>query len=117
MNNLYEIITFYYTMLFVESSELIKLAMSRASLNQAGIAKKIGKSQAQVSKYLAGLSTPSQEVIIHIVNIISECEADDVKPLDIFIQIHQLDPESDHDLLTALMRMVKAYKVALNRAQ
>jgi transcriptional regulator with XRE-family HTH domain len=100
-------------MLFTEPSELIKLVMSRRSMTQNRIAKLIGKSQAQVSKYVSGTSVPSKDTIIHLMNIISESDAGHINPLDIFLQIHQLDPDRHRDFLTALMAMVKAYKSVL----
>lgn len=99
-------------MSFIEPSELIKAAMIRSSMNQRELAKKIGKSQAQVSKYLAGTSVPSKEAIIHIMNIIASHQPDKINHVDIFIQINQLDPVKDHALFSALMGMINAYKTA-----
>jgi transcriptional regulator with XRE-family HTH domain len=97
-------------MTLIETSDLIKIAMTRASLNQREMALKIGKSQAQVSKYLAGTSIPSKDTIIHIMNIISSHQADHINHIDIYLQMSQLDAVKDHDLFAALMGMIRAYK-------
>lgn len=99
-------------MSLIETSELIKTAMARSSLNQSEFAKEIGKSQAQVSKYLAGSSIPNKDTFIRIMNIIASYQPDQISHIDILIQMNNLDSVRDHELFVALLGMIKAYKSA-----
>ena len=96
-------------MFAINHPEMIKLAMKKSSLNQQEIAKKIGKSQAQVSKYLNRTSMPPEETIIHLMNIIASYPSDDSHFFELLTQVYTLNGEEHKDLRVALAKIIHAY--------
>lgn len=111
-NNFHNFHKPYKHMFLLSEPEVIKLAMKKSGLKQAGFAKKIGKSQAQVSKYISGDSKPSTETYIHCMNIINSSEQGDESLLDLINEVSRLDGDKHKHIRNALVEMIKAYKSA-----
>lgn len=97
-------------MFLLTEAEAVKLAMRISGLRQSKFAKKIGKSQAQVSKYLSGESKPSTSVYIHCMNIIGAHEQGNGCLLDLINEVSKLNKDKDKDMRQAIIGMIKAYK-------
>lgn len=97
-------------MLVISGPEIVKLAMSKTSLNQRGFAKLIGKSQAQVSKYITGSSDIPGDVNIHCMNIITGKEPDKDSHIELLVKVIQLNGEENKALRRVLMEMILAWQ-------
>lgn len=97
-------------MFLLNESEAVELAMKRSGLKQSEFANKIGKSQAQVSKYISGDSNPTTSVYIHCMNIIGSHEQGDGGLLDLMNEVSKLNSDKDKRMRQALIGMIKAYK-------
>ncbi|MCA0952148.1 helix-turn-helix transcriptional regulator [Shewanella chilikensis] len=98
-------------MFLLSEPEAVKLAMKKSGLKQADFAKKIGKSQAQISKYISGYSKPTTKIYIHCMNIIRSCEQGDGSLLDLMNEVSGLDGEKHEHMRHALIETIKAYKL------
>ncbi len=113
MNNFHYMKTNHTMHMFsIDHPELIKLAMKQKGLNQTGLAHLIGKSQAQISKYLNQTSIPSDAVIIRIMNIISESPPEDGHFFELLRLIYTLNGEQHKNLRIALTKTIDAYNSA-----
>lgn len=97
-------------MFLLSESEAVELALKVSGLKQSEFANKIGKSQAQVSKYISGNSNPTIPVYIHCMNIIGSHEQGDGGLLDLMNEVSKLNSEKDKSMRQALIGMIKAYK-------
>ncbi|WP_338593694.1 helix-turn-helix transcriptional regulator (plasmid) [Shewanella khirikhana] len=99
-------------MFLLSESEAVKLAMKKSGLNQHDFAKKIGKSQAQISKYISGDSKPSTRTYIHCMNIITSSGPSDGSLLNLMHEVSMLDGEKHEHMRNALIATIKAYRSA-----
>lgn len=97
-------------MLFFSESELIKLAIEESDMKQAEFARVIGKSQAQVSKYLSGSSKPPDDIIIRCMNIVVNKKSDKSNLLLLLFEISKLGDDHHREMRAALLSMITAYK-------
>lgn len=100
-------------MFTIDHPEMIKLAMKKSGLNQQEIAKRIGKSQAQISKYLNKTSIPPEDAIIHLMNIIASYPPDEGHFFELLMQVYTLNGEQHKDLRIAITKIIHSYNSAL----
>lgn len=98
-------------MFLLSESVAVKLAMEKSGLSQAGFAKSIGRSQAQVSKYISGDSKPTTKIYIHCMNIISSSEHSDGSLPALINEVSKLNEEKHLHMRRALIEMIKAYRL------
>lgn len=99
-------------MFTIDHPEMIKLAMKKSGLNQDEIARRIGKSQAQVSKYLNKASIPPEDAIIHFMNIIASYPPDEGHFFELLMQVYTLNGEQHKEFRVALTKTICAYRAA-----
>jgi len=97
-------------MMFTSSSGLVRKAMQATGLKQRDFSELIGKSQAQVSKYLSGKTEIPGRVKIHCVNILKEHSQKGSSVEELQFEILELEGEEHRSIREALMGMISAYK-------
>lgn len=97
-------------MLYLKESDAVRLAMEKSKLNQRDFAKKISKSQAQISKYISGESKPSSTTYIRCMNILSDHSKGDGSLLDLINEASELSGEKHLGIRSALIEVIRAYK-------
>lgn len=93
------------------SPEIIKEAMHLSGHKQHDFSKLIGKSQAQLSKYLSGKTEIPASVIIHCMNILRRYNQTGHSTDALFLEILELKGEEHRPIREALMSMIAAYKI------
>lgn len=94
----------------MNESEIVKLALDLSGLNQQKFAKSIGKSQAQVSKYLSGKSGLSVKLFIHLMNIIRQSNDEKGEIYHVLAEVLELNADEDKGIRVALLQTMRAYK-------
>ncbi|MCL2893745.1 helix-turn-helix transcriptional regulator [Brenneria sp. MC1SB4.1] len=84
--------------------------MQATGLKQRDFSEIIGKSQAQVSKYLSGKTEVPDYVNIHCVNIIREHSQLGSSVEELLFEIQGLEGEEHRSIREALMGVISAYK-------
>jgi len=97
-------------MFLLSEPEAVKLAVEKSGLKQSDFAKTIGRSQAQISKYISGDSKPTAKIYIHCMNIVNSFEYGDGSLLELINEISSLDGEKHKHMRHAVIEMIKAYK-------
>lgn len=97
-------------MIFKSSSGLIRKAMQATGLKQRDFSELIGKSQAQVSKYLSGKTEVPGCVKIHCMNIIKKHSQKGSSVEELLFEIQDLEGEAHRSIREALMGVISAYK-------
>lgn len=92
------------------SPNLLLQAMAAKNMNQLEFSNEIGKSQAQLSKYIAGKTKIPHGVFIHAVNILKKHNISELAVEEILYEVMTLDGESHREIREALMKMIIAYK-------
>ena len=85
-------------------------AKKAKGMNQNDFSKEIGKSQAQLSKYLTGKTKIPNDIFIHCTNIIRKHNSSSAGVEDLLYEVLMLDGDAHSDLRDALMKMIIAYK-------
>lgn len=94
----------------MNESEIVKLALESSGLSQQEFAKSIGKSQAQVSKYLSGKSGLSAKLLIHLMNIIRQSNDAKGEIYHVLAEVLELNADEDKGIRAALLQTIRAYK-------
>lgn len=92
------------------SPNLLLQAMAENNMNQMEFSNEIGKSQAQLSKYIAGKTKIPHDVFIHSMNILRRHNIRELTIEEILYEVMTLDGESHREIREALMKMIIAYK-------
>lgn len=92
------------------SPELIQLAMRISDCNQKDFSTMIGRSQAQISKYLSGKSEIPAEVSIRCMNIIRQVEPEKDSHIELLFRVSVLNDERHQPLRRALMEVIRAWE-------
>ncbi|EAQ65268.1 hypothetical protein MED121_18545 [Marinomonas sp. MED121] len=93
----------------LSESDVVKLALKKSTLSQKDFSKKLGKSQAQISKYISGESNLSAKTYIHCMNILSQLENDDDSLILLLKETSRLKGEKHKEIRKALIDLIKAY--------
>ncbi len=109
MNN-FNFLRYHKTHKIMMESEIIREAYRASGLSQIDFAEKIGKSQAQISKYLSGTSSPKKETIIHCVNILKKESPNESDFFNLLFEVLELKEEKHREFRFALTKIIKAYK-------
>lgn len=94
----------------IDAPNLIKRAMTTKRMNQQKFSREIGKSQAQLSKYITGKTEIPSSILIHCMNIIQERNAGEASAEGLLYEVVMLDGDTHQEIRDALMKMIIAYK-------
>ncbi len=96
-------------MALINDPELIKRAMSLKGTRQHEFAREIGRSQAQLSKYLSGKTSIPADVSIHCMNILRENNNTECGVEELICELMALRGEVHKEIREALMKVIRAY--------
>ncbi|WP_283160744.1 helix-turn-helix domain-containing protein [Serratia proteamaculans] len=84
--------------------------MQIMGMNQRDFSREIGKSQAQVSKYLTGKTDIPDEIKIHCMNILSNHNSTGSSMEELISEVLTLQGDMHNEIRGALMNVISAYR-------